>query len=133
MTKYLGIAIGVLVLLLAISGFLLKKSYEANGALETKLEAAAKVIEQAQIDKADNARVVGQLTRQLNDTETKVITKIERVYAQPTTNACAQSPAMRAASDGMRELFPNGQADGGRQPAPAVSGPGASAAGADRQ
>ena len=122
-SKYMAIGMVVLVALLAGAGFLLKRAYAANGALENKLASANKIIEQHEIDKADNARVIGALNRKLSDTETKVITVTEKVYAAPVTRSCADSPAMRAASDGLRSLFRGDQADSGRQPAPAVPGP----------
>jgi hypothetical protein len=119
-TKALAIAVGVLVLALAGAGLLLKLSYEANGELRTRLEAANAVIKQREEDAKANAIAVVQLAQKLNDTETKVITQVERVYAAPVTRDCAQSPAMRAASDGLRQLFPGGQAGDRRQPAAGV-------------
>jgi uncharacterized protein HemX len=80
-------------------------------AAETKLNAANAVIKRAEEDKAANAKAVRQLAQKFNDTETKVVTVTEKVYAAPITRDCAQSPAMRAASDGLRQLFPAGQTD----------------------
>jgi hypothetical protein len=57
--------------------------------------------------------LVAQFAQKLNDTETKVITQMD-------TRDCAQSPAMRAASDGLRQVCPGGQAADRRQPAAAV-------------
>jgi hypothetical protein len=94
---------------------------------ETELAAAKGVIEQAEKDKVANAKAVQQLAQKLTDTETKVVTVTEKVYAAPITRDCAQSPAMRAASDGLRQLFPVGQADDRRQPSPTVPGPAAGA------
>ena len=119
-TKSLAIAVGVLVLLLGAAGLLLKWSYEANSEIRTKLAAANAVIEQREKDAKANAIAVAQLAQKLADTETKVITVTEKVYAAPVTRECAQSPAMRAASDGLRQLFPGGQALDRRQPAAAV-------------
>ena len=89
-------------------------------AAKSKLDAANAVIEQAEQDKVANAKAVRQLAQKLNDTETKVVTVTEKVYAAPITRDCAQSPAMRAASDGLRQLFSADQAADRRQPAPAV-------------
>lgn len=125
LTKYMAIGMAVLVGLLAVAGFLLKRSYEANGALETKLANAQAIIDQREADAKANAIAIAQLAQKLSDTETKVITVTEKIYAAPVTRECAQSPAMRAASDGMRQLFaPALQAPGGREPSPAVPGPG---------
>jgi hypothetical protein len=114
------VAIAGLVALLATAGLLLKHAWAENTALDVKLEAANAVIRQREEDQRKNAIAVAQLAQKLNDTETKVITQVERVYAAPVTRDCAQSPAMRAASDGLRQLFPGGQAGDRRQPAAAV-------------
>jgi hypothetical protein len=107
-------------LALAAAGVVIWGLWGRLEAAETKLDAANAVIEQAEKDKVANAKAVQQLAQKLSDTETKVITVTEKVYAAPITRDCAQSPAMRAASDGLRQLFPGGQADDRRQPAPAM-------------
>jgi hypothetical protein len=105
---------------LAIAGVVIWGLWGRLEAANTKLKAANAVIEQAEKDKVANAKAVQQLAQKLTDTETKVVTVTEKVYAAPVTRDCAQSPAMRAASDGLRQLFPGGQADDRRQPAAAV-------------
>ena len=117
---------------LAIAGVVIWGLIERNAAIGTELAAAQGIIEQAEKDKAANARAVQQLAQKLNDTETKVVTVTEKVYAAPVTRDCAQSPAMRAASDGLRQLFPVGQADDRRQPAAAVPGSAVGAGGVQR-
>jgi hypothetical protein len=117
---------------LAIAGVVIWGLIERNAAIGTEFAAAKGVIEQAEKDKAVNAKAVQQLAQKLQDTETKVVTVTEKVYAAPVTRDCAQSPAMRAASDGLRQLFPGSQADDRRQPAPAVPGPAAGAGGVKR-
>ena len=117
---------------LAIAGVVIWGLIERNAAIGTELAAAKGVIEQTEKDKAANAKAVQQLAQKLQDTETKVVTVTEKVYAAPVTRDCAQSPAMRAASDGLRQLFPAGQADDRRQPAAAVPGSAAGAGGAQR-
>jgi hypothetical protein len=107
---------------LAIAGVVIWGLIERNAAIGTELAVAKGVIEQTEKDKAANAKAVQQLAQKLQDTETKVVTITEKVYAAPVTRDCAQSPAMRAASDGLRQLFPVGQADDRRQPAAAVPG-----------
>ena len=118
---------------LAIAGVVIWGLIERNAAIGTELAAAKGVIEQAENDKAANAKAVQQLAQKLQDTETKVVTITEKVYAAPVTRDCAQSPAMRAASDGLRQLFPIGQADDRLQPAAAVPGSAAGTGGAQRQ
>jgi hypothetical protein len=89
-------------------------------AAETKLNAANAVIEQREKDAKANAVAVAQLAQKLTDTETKVITVTEKVYAAPVTRECAQSPAMRAASDGLRAILHGGQAGDSAKPAAPV-------------
>jgi hypothetical protein len=86
------------------------------GAANAKLSAANAVIAQREADAKANAIAVAQLAQKLNDTETKVITVVEKVYAAPVTRECAQSPAMRAASDGVRNLLQGGQAGRSAKP-----------------
>lgn len=127
-SKYMAIGMAVLVVLLGVSGWLLKRSYEANGALETKLAGAQAVIDQREKDAKANAVAVAQLAQKLNDTETKVITVTERIYAAPVTRDCIKSPAIGTALGGLQQLYlaPVIPPAGGRQPAPAVQGPGSS-------
>jgi hypothetical protein len=117
---------------LALAGVAIWGLWARLEAKETELAAAKGVIEQAEKDKVANAKAVQQLAQKLTDTETKVVTVTEKVYAAPITRDCAQSPAMRAASDGLRQLFPIGHADDRRQPAAAVPGSAAGAGGAKR-
>jgi hypothetical protein len=85
-------------------------------AAETRLAAANAVIEQRELDAKENAKAVALLAQKLNDTETKVITVTERIYAAPVTRECAASPSMRAASDGVRALISGGKAGDSAQP-----------------
>jgi hypothetical protein len=117
---------------LAVAGVVIWGLWGRLEAANTKLDAANAVIEQAEKDKVANAKAVQQLAQKLTDTETKVVTVTEKVYAAPVTRDCAQSPAMRAASDGLRQLFPSSQADDRRQPAAAVPRPAVGAGGAKR-
>lgn len=87
------------------------------GAANAKLDAANAVIKQREEDAKLNAIAVAQLAQKLRDTETKVITVTERVYAAPVTRECAASPAMRAATDGVRAILSGGQAGHSAQPA----------------
>ncbi len=116
MSKYLAIGAGVLAALLVASGILLKMAWAENGKLETKLAAANAVIEQRELDAKENAKAVALLAQKLTDTETKVITVTEKIYAAPVTRECAASPSMRAASDGVRALISGGQAGDSTQP-----------------
>lgn len=129
MIKYMAIGMAALVALLGVSGWLLKRAYAENGALETKLAGAQAVIDQREADAKANAVAVAQLAQKLSETDTKVVTVTERIYSAPVTRDCIKSPAMRTAVDGVQQLYasPTLQAPGGREPSGAVSGPGAAA------
>jgi hypothetical protein len=125
-TRYLAIGCLVLALGLGATGLLLKRAWAANGALETQLASAQAVIDQRERDAKENAKAVAQLADKLATTEAKVITVTEKVYAAPITRDCAQSPAMRAAIGGLRDLYTDPlPATGGRQLAAPVPAPGA--------
>ncbi len=129
MVKYMAIGMVVLVALLGVSGFLLKQSYAANGALETKLAGAQAIIDQREKDAKANAIAVAQLAQKLNDTETKVITVTERIYAAPVTRECIKSAPIKSALDFVqqRAVGPTVQ-DPDRRLTPApLQGPGAAA------
>lgn len=110
-------------LALALAGVVIWGLWGRLEGAETKLNAANAVIEQRELDAKENARVVAQLAQKLHDTDTKVITVTEKIYAAPVTRECAQSPSMRAASDGVRALISGGQAGDSAKPAAAVPGP----------
>ena len=120
-----------LVALLAGGYFAWTAHERALGESALALKNANAVIAQRELDAKENARVVAQLAQKLSDTETKVVTVTEKIYAAPVTRDCAQSAPMRAANDGIRQLFNAGagsvQTPGGPQLAPAVprSGSGA--------
>ncbi len=108
-------------LALAFAGVVIWGLWESNAAKGVQLAAANAVIQQREEDAKANAKAVAQLAQKLNDTETKVITVTEKIYAAPVTRECAASPAMRAASDGVRELLRDpGQAGDRAQPAAPV-------------
>lgn len=117
---------------LAVAGVVIWGLWGRLEAANTKLAAANAVIAQRELDGRENARVVAQLAQKLNDTETKVITQVERIYAAPVTRECAQSPAMRAASDGVRAILLGDQAGDRAQPPGAMPGPDPGAAGRQR-
>lgn len=107
-------------LALAFAAVVIWGLWQANVAKGVQLAAANAVIEQREKDAKENAKAVALLAQKLNDTETKVITVTERIYAAPVTRECAASPSMRAASDGVRALISGGQAGDRAQPSPPV-------------
>lgn len=105
LTMIIGAVAGLALLAAAGLGFLLQQAYEANGALRTQLAADDAVIKSHEADAKKNALAVAQLAQKLTDTETRVVTVTEKIYAAPVTRECAQSPAMKAASEGLKTLF----------------------------
>jgi hypothetical protein len=105
---------------LAVACVVIWGLWERDAAVQTKLDAANAVIQQREEDARENAKAVARLAQKLSDTETKVITQVEKVYAAPVTRDCAQSPAMRAASDGLRQLFSGSPSASGREPSAAM-------------
>lgn len=105
---------------LAIAGVVIWGLWGRLEGAETKLSAANAVIKQREEDAKANAIAVAQLAQKLADTEIKVITVTERIYAAPVTRECAASPSMRAATDGVRTLISGGQAGDRAQPAAPV-------------
>lgn len=103
-------------LAVALAGVVIWGLWGQLGAANAKLSAANAVIAQREADAKANAIAVAQLAQKLNDTETKVITVVEKIYAAPVTRECAQSPAMRAATDGVRSLLSGGQAGHNAKP-----------------
>lgn len=114
---------------LGVTGYLLKQSYAANGALEIQLKNADAVIKQREEDAKANAVAVAQLAQKLNDTETKVITVTEKIYAAPVTRDCVKSPSIKSALEFVQQ--PAGASavptPGGRQPPTPLQGGGAAA------
>jgi hypothetical protein len=110
---------------LAIAGVVIWGLIQRNAAIGGEFAAAKGVIKQHEEDARKNAEAVQKLSDTLSKTETKVVTVTEKVYAAPITRDCAQSPAMRAASDGLRQLFSGGQADDRREPDAALRRPAA--------
>jgi len=118
----------------AIAGVCLLGALWYRGEYEHCLAAGAEALKaQHDEDLERNADAIQKLADKLRDTETKVVTVTEKVYAAPITRDCAQSPAMRAASDGLRQLFSGGEAERRREPAAAVPGPNPGAGGGKRQ
>ncbi len=74
-------------------------------AATSKLDAANAIIVQKEKDAALSADLVKNQAEALRTLEANVTREVQVVYAQPTTNECARSPAMRAASGSLRQLF----------------------------
>lgn len=100
----LAVILGGLAAILAL-GVALWFQIERNGMLKVQLANAQAVIDQREQDAKDNAKAVAQLAEKLSTTEAKVITITEKVYQAPVTKECSMSPSMRAASDGIKQMF----------------------------
>ena len=108
-------------LALALAGVVIWGLWGQLGTAKLKLANAEAIIAVREDDARRSAEAVAKLADTITKTEAKVITVTEKIYAAPITRDCAQSPAMRAADDGMHQLFGSGgQANTGRQPSPAV-------------
>ena len=90
---------------LAVAGLVIWGLYGQLGTAKLKLANAEAVIAVREDDARRSAEAVAKLADTLTKTEAKVITVTERIYSAPVTRECAQSPAMKAASDGLHELF----------------------------
>lgn len=90
---------------LALAGLVIWGMWGRLEAANLKLANAEAVIAVREDDARRSAEAIAKLADTLTKTESKVITVTERIYAAPVTRECAQSPAMKAASDGLRELF----------------------------
>lgn len=87
---------------------------------QAKSEALAKA-------KESSDRIIAEQAQALAETAAKVGGIIERIIHVPTTTVCRDTPAMRAANDGMQQLFAprGGEAPTGGKPAAAVPAPNA--------
>ena len=128
MSQYMLIAIAVLVTLLAGAGWLLKQSYERNGALEIALQAQQaemRKVEQQMAklgaESAANARESEMLSMQMQDLEISKDREINalRNKIQSTVAAAAREPAQygRVSTNllrrGMRRACKATDGDGG--------------------
>lgn len=121
MTKILGVAAGVLVLLLVGTGLLLKWSYEDNGSLKAGLADRDAVLQRKVEDAALSAGIIEKQQKTLATLDQKVFAAIQKVNHEPVSTTCARSLPMRDATRSLHELFAgDGQSPAGRQPAAAL-------------
>lgn len=104
-TKPLLIVGAVSLALIGVLGFLLKSSYEANGALEVKLAGANAVIQRRENDMKLSALEIARLAGRVQQIDATAAPVRERIISMPATTSCAQSPAMREAMSGVRALL----------------------------
>jgi hypothetical protein len=74
-----------------------------------KLRSAERVIEQKEADARLSAELVARQQEAMRQLEANVAGHVERIYHVEVTRDCANSPAMRAATRGLRELFAAGE------------------------
>lgn len=101
---------------LAIAGVVIWGLWGRLEAANTKLAAAETVIQQREDDMKLSAVIVAQQAQALSTLQTKVITVTERIYSAPVTRECAQSPSMRAATVGVRDIVSGGGSPAGPIP-----------------
>lgn len=122
MTRYLAIGVGVLLIALGISGWLLKRAYAENGALENKLASANAVIQQREEDMRISALEIAKLAGRVQQIDATAAPVRERIIHVPVTNSCG--PAIAAAVAGVQQLLPDpGGPPAGRESAPPVRAP----------
>ncbi len=121
MTRYFAIVVGVLALLLAGAGLLLRRSYEENGSLKAGLAQRDAVILQKNEDADLSERLIGQQQGALAALDRKINAALQQVYREPIQTNCARSLPMRDATRSLHQLFGDeGRPPAGRQPAAAV-------------
>ena len=121
MTRYLILALGVLGLLLAGAGVLLRRSYEESGALRSALAGRDAVIVQKNADADLSERLIGRQQAALAALDRQTQAALQQVYRDPISTNCARSLPMRDATRSLRELFAeDGEPPAGRQPAAAL-------------
>ena len=121
MTKILGIATGVLVLLLGGGGLLLKWSYEENGTLKASVADRDAVLRQKAEDAELSANIIDRQQKALATLDQKAFAAVQKVNHEPVSTTCAQSLPMRDATRSLHQLLADdGEPPAGRQPAAAV-------------
>lgn len=105
MTKYMAIGIVVLVALLGVSGWLLKRSYAANGALEVKLTNANAIIAQREEDMKLSAKIIAELAQKAEAREAIAAPVKERIVSVPVS--AVNDAAIVGGWDGMQSLLAN--------------------------
>ena len=122
MTRYLILALGVLGLLLAGAGVLLRRSYEESGALRSALAGRDAVIVQKNADADLSERLIGRQQAALAALDRQTEAALQQVYRDPISTNCARSLPMRDATRSLHRLFGDdaGRPAAGRQPAAAV-------------
>ncbi|MFZ5783998.1 MAG: hypothetical protein ACOY4R_27685 [Pseudomonadota bacterium] len=113
-----------LVLALAVCGWLLRESYAANGALETKLSTAKAVIQQREDDMKLSALKIAELNGRVQQIDATAAPVRERIVHVPVTRSCG--PVVYDAASGVQQLLDGaGGSAAGRQPVAAMRPPGA--------
>jgi hypothetical protein len=95
-------------LALALAGVVIWGLWGRLEGANLKLAAAETVIKQREEDMKLSAVIVAQQAQALSNLKTKVVTVTERIYSAPITRACVDSPSMRAANIGVRDIILQG-------------------------
>lgn len=121
MTKYLAIAMGVLLVALGVTGWLLLDAHEALGQAKLTAQINADTIEVLRDQDKRNQAIDAKLEQLAQARAAATREVIREVYRAPSTDACRNSPAMRAL-DGRLQYRP-GDPDGRSAAAPAAAQP----------
>lgn len=107
-------------LALAIAGVVIWGLWGRLEAANLRADQAEATVKQKEADAALSAELVARQQEAMRQLEANVAGHVERIYHVEVTHDCARSPAMRAATRGLRELFSAGGPQAGREPAAAV-------------
>jgi hypothetical protein len=107
------VAAGLLAVVLLAGAFVLRASWQAEGAARVVAADQKATIEQQRRDAALSAGIIARQAEQLAALSAKANALVKRIDDAPKTNGCG--PVMRDASRGLHELFERaGAAPAGR-------------------
>ncbi|UYN96572.1 MAG: hypothetical protein KIT25_06465 [Enhydrobacter sp.] len=95
-------------LALAVAGLVVWGLWARLETATLKLRGAERVIELKERDAALSAELVARQAEAMRQLEANVSQQVQVIHALPRTSDCARSPAMRAASRGLRDLLGGG-------------------------
>lgn len=109
----IGLVVGLLGLGIYVQTLRLTAAQEAMGRYKDAAEANAAVVKRLQDDAVLERKIVVDQAAALARLQNARDTIVKEVIRAPTTTACVDSPAIRAALTGMRQWTDNPPANGG--------------------
>lgn len=128
MTKYLAIGAAVLAAIAGVLGWLLLEAHEDLGRAELAAKLNANTIKTLEDQEARNQAIDAKLELLASSRAAGIKETVREIYIQPSSDACRNSPAMRALNGRLqyRPGDPGGRpaaAAAPAQPVPAPGGP----------